>query len=213
MAPYPQQPHYSGARPARTPWIAIAVTAGIVVLAGISGFVATLSAPAAVNGGVVHTPVAPTLPTPPSPKPGVAWKRIEAVDIRASVEQAKATLPKLFPEAEIEQDKTYSLDLDHPILTSVRFSWSWGCSCLEDAVFYFKDYATRMRTLSTFQPCLERGLGPVAKSAPPFDYDWPEKAGVPRVHFGPQTVLLFIEPSTTEDGYRRAIRVIDGCRN
>jgi hypothetical protein len=32
---------------------------------------------------------------------------------------------------------------------------------LERAVFFFKDYPTRMKTAEAFIPCLERGLGPL----------------------------------------------------
>ena len=208
-APYAQ--HVPHVQAQRAPWFAIGAAAVAAVIAGVTGLIAVTSAGPAANAAAVRSPTAEVAPTPTA-QPGIAWKRMEAIDIRASVDKAKATLPKLFPEAQIQQDKDYALALDHPILTSARFSWTWGCACLEYAAFDVKDYNTRTRTLSTFQPCLERGLGPVTKSQPPFDYEWAEKAGVPRVHFGPSSVLLFIERTTTQDGYRKVLHVLDGCR-
>jgi hypothetical protein len=209
-APYPQ--YVPPPRASRAPWLALGVVIALAAIVGVSGLIAYVITRSTADEAAVRGPIAEAVPTAPA-QSGVAWKRLDAIDIRASVDQAKATLPKLFPEAQIDQDKVYALTLDHPILTSARFSWSWGCACLEDAVFDVKDYNTRTRTLSTFEPCLERGLGPVTQSAPPFDYEWAEKAGVPRVHFGPSAVLFFIERTTTEDGYRKALHVLDSCRN
>jgi hypothetical protein len=154
--------------------------------------------------------VAATAPQTPN---GVAWNRLESIDIHATVEQAKISLKRQFPEAKIEQDKEYRMDLDHPILGSVYYPWDWGCACLERVVFFFKDYPTRMKTQDAFIPCLARGLGPVAKSAPPFDYDWPAHGDVPHVHLGPQDLTLDLPRGTSEASYRSALRVLGGCRN
>ena len=209
-APYVQ--YVSQTQAQRAPWLAIGVVAVAAVIAGVSGLIAFTSAGPATNAGAVRNPTGQAAPTPTA-QPGIAWKRLDDIDIRASVDKAKTTLPKLFPEAQIQQDKDYTLALDHPILASARFSWTWGCACLESAAFDVKDYNTRTRTLSSFEPCLERGLGPVSKSAPPFDYEWAEKGGVPRVHFGPSSVLLFIERKTTQEGYRKVLHALDSCRN
>jgi hypothetical protein len=138
---------------------------------------------------------------------------LEAIDIHATVDQAKISVKRQFPEAKVEQDKDYRLDLDHPILSDVLYPWDWGCACLEHIVFYFKDYPTRMKTQEAFIPCLTRGLGQPTSSAPPFDYEWAAHGELPLVHLGPQDLSISIARSTSEAAYRNVLRVLDGCRN
>jgi hypothetical protein len=142
----------------------------------------------------------------------VAWNRLQAIDIHASVERTKATLPTAFPEATVEQDKTYGMDLDHPILTHARFSWEWGCSCLEMAAFDVKDFNTWTRVKDTFLPCVEHGLGPVSSSSPPFDYQWRARADIARVRLAPAGVYLYFERNTSDAAYHKVLSVLDNCR-
>src|SRR5450432_552362 len=188
-APTPLAPPPSPARPAGVTWvIPVIAVLGVAVAAGVGAFrsvTANVSAPAA------PVPQGAEGASPPKPT-GIVWSRLEAIDIHANVDQAKLAMKQQFPEAKVEQDKEYQLDLDHPILSSVTYRWEWGCSCLESAVFFYKDYPTRMKTQTAFIPCLTRGLGPIATSAPPFDYDWPAHDDVPHVHMGPQILSVDI---------------------
>jgi hypothetical protein len=186
--------------------LSVLATLSVVLAAGLAAFRGASSSSS-------ESPVAaPGVASPPKPS-GVAWNRLEGIDIHATVDQAKLALKQQFPEAHVDQDKDYGMDVDHPILSRALYSWSWGCTCLEGVVFFFKDYPTRMKTEQAFIPCLVRGLGPIAKSAPPFDYDWPAHGDVPRVHLGPQDLSVDIERGTSEESYRRVLRVLGGCRN
>ena len=145
----------------------------------------------------------------------MAWNRLEGIDIHATVDQAKVALKQQFPEAKVDQDKQYRLDLDHPILSDVLYNWEWGCSCLDRVVFFFKDYPTRMKTPEAFIPCLTRGLGPLTSSAPPFDYDWPAHGESSRTCTSARKDLTIdIARSTTlKLSYRKALRILGSCRN
>ncbi|HEX3850761.1 MAG TPA: hypothetical protein VHW01_07325 [Polyangiaceae bacterium] len=119
---------------------------------------------------------------------GVAWNRLEGIDI-ATVEQAKVALKQQFPEAKVDQEKDYRIDVDHPILSDVFYSWDWGCTCLERVVFFFKDYPTHE----------DRGCVHSLSRA--------------RARAGPQDLTIDIAPSTTEASYRKALRILGSCRN
>lgn len=208
-APVALAPPPAPARSAGAAWVVpVIALLGVAVAVGIAAFrsvTASMSAPAA--------PAAQGAEGASQKPSGIAWRRLEAIEIHATVDQAKVAMKQQFPEAKVVQDKEYRLDLDHPILSSVDYSWEWGCSCLEGAVFFYKDYPTRMKTDKAFIPCLTRGLGPIAASAPPFDYDWPAHGDVPHVHMGPQILSVDIAPGTSEASYRTVLRVLDGCRN
>jgi hypothetical protein len=183
-------------------------TLSVALAAGLAAF----RSASATSSSSVSLAAAPRVVAPPEPS-RVAWNRLEGIAIHANVDQAKLALKQQFPEADVEQDKTYRLELDHPILSRALYSWDWGCACLEGVMFSFKDYPTRMKTEQAFIPCLVRGLGPIATSAPPFDYDWPAHGDTPRVHLGPQDLSIDIARGTSEESYRRVLRVLGGCRN
>lgn len=197
--------------------VSIVMLLGIALAAGVTTFralTASMSPPlVAAPVPAAAAPRAVGATAAPQPPVGIPWSRLEAIDIHATTDQAKVALRQQFPEAKVEQDKDYRLDLDHPILSDVFYSWNWGCTCLERVVFFFKDYPTRMKTQEAFIPCLVRGLGPLTTSAPPFDYDWAANGDMPRVHLGPQTLTISIEHSTSEATYRKVLRVLGGCRN
>jgi len=191
--------------------IAIPVLLTVAVGSAIATFRAASASAPYIPQAATPQATAP-LAAGPSPSPsGIAWNRLAAIDIHATTEQAKA-LKTQFPEAEVEQDKDYRLNLAHPILNQVFYSWDWGCACLDHVVFFFKDYTTRTNTLPTFIPCLTRELGPAATSAPPFDYDWPSHREFPHLHVGPQTVTLSIERETSAASYGNALTALDRCR-
>ena len=185
---------------------------GVVIISALSaGFALLGSLPNTPAGGAAMPHFAAPVTAAPVP-PSVAWKRLEAIDIHANVERTKASFPAAFPEAKVEQEKAYSLDVDHPILTSVEYRWEWGCSCLELTRFDIKDYNTWMKVKETFVPCLERGFGPEISSNPPFDYEWPARTNMARVSLSPSMVAIYFERNTTDAAYRNVLRVLDACR-
>jgi len=187
----------------------------LALAAGVTTFRTVMSSmsPAPVPRATPAVAAQATEAALPQGPPRVAWNRLEGIDIHATVDQAKVALKQQFPEAKVDQDKEYRIDLDHPILSDVFYSWDWGCTCLERAVFFFKDYPTRMKTPEAFIPCLERGLGAISTSAPPFDYDWPAHGDLPHVHLGPQDLTIDLARGTSEVSYRKALRILGGCRN
>jgi hypothetical protein len=199
--------------------VAILGMLSVAVAVGVASYRSVLSSmspdptPQATPAVAAAPGVAVAAVTSPQKAAAVAFNRLESIDIRATVEQAKISVKQQFPEARVDEDKEYRMDLDHPILSSVYYPWDWGCTCLDRVVFFFKDYPTRMKTPEAFIPCLVRGLGPIAKSAPPFDYDWPAHGDLPHVHLGPQDLTLDLAHGTSEASYRNALRVLGGCRN
>ncbi|MEO8903173.1 MAG: zinc ribbon domain-containing protein [Polyangiaceae bacterium] len=191
--------------------LSVTLTVAVATFRRVQSSLSPDPTPHAVAAGVV-APGAVAAAAAQTPA-GVAWNRLESIDIHATVEQAQISMKQQFPEAKVEQDKEYRLDLDHPILNSAYYPWDWGCTCLDHVVFFFKDYPTRMKTGEAFIPCLVRGLGPIAKSAPPFDYDWPAHGDIPHVHLGPQLLMLDLPHGTSEASYRNALRVLGACRN
>ena len=193
--------------------ISVLMLLGVALAAGVAtfrGMMASMSPPPAAPAAAPRAVGETASPQKPV---GIAWSRLEAIDIHATTDQAKVVVRQQFPEANVEQDKDYRLNLDHPILSDVFYSWDWGCACLERVVFFFKDYPTRMKTQEAFIPCLVRGLGPLTTSAPPFDYEWAAHGDTPRVHLGPQTLTITLERTTSEASYRNVLRVLGGCRN
>ncbi|MEO7035104.1 MAG: zinc ribbon domain-containing protein [Polyangiaceae bacterium] len=190
--------------------LSVALAVGVATFRSVQSSMSadpTPHATLAVAGAAAPGAAAPQTPA------GAAWNRLEAIDIHATVEQAKISMKQQFPDAKVDQDKEYRMDLDHPILSSAYYPWDWGCTCLERVIFFFKDYPTRMKTPEAFIPCLVRGLGPIASSAPPFDYDWPAHGDVPHVHLGPQLLMVYLPHGTSEASYRNVLRVLGGCRN
>jgi hypothetical protein len=122
-------------------------------------------------------------------------------------------MPRDFPEATTDAHrKDYTLRIAHPVLSSARISWEWGCDCLEGTVFSYEDYATWQRAQARFTSCLLGKLGPPTSYNPPFDYDWPAREGRPSLHVGPQSLSLAYDRQTTAHGYQLALDVLDACR-
>jgi hypothetical protein len=210
LAPQPR------AQRTHTAWVAaVLVTFGVALVAGLAAFrsATSIMTPPVAPRTVPTAPPGAGVTTSPAQPTGIAWARLESIDIHASADQAKVTIKQQFPEAKVDQDKDYRLEVDHPVLSAVVYSWSWSCACLDSVVFYFKDYPTRMKTQEAFIPCLVRGLGPLTTSAPPFDYEWAAHGDTPRVHMGPQIVSIDIERGTSQASYRNVLRVLGGCRN
>ncbi len=189
--------------------LSLALAAGVVTFRTMMSSMSSAPVPEASPAAAEQAAQAALPPTPPR----VAWNRLAGIDIHATADQAKVSLKQQFPEAKVEQDKDYRIDLDHPILSDAFYSWDWGCTCLERAVFFFKDYPTRMKTPEAFIPCLERGLGAVTTSAPPFDYDWPAHGDLPHVHLGPQILTIDLARGTSEVSYRKVLGILGSCRN
>ena len=192
--------------------LSLALAAGVVTFRTVMSSMSAVAVPEGSPAGAEQAAQVAQVALPPTP-PRVAWNRLEGIDIHATVDQAKVALKQQFPEAKVDQDKEYRIDLDHPILSDVLYSWDWGCTCLERAVFYFKDYPTRMKTTEAFIPCLERGLGAITTSAPPFDYDWPAHGDLPHVHLGPQILMIDLPRGTSEVSYRKVLGILGSCRN
>lgn len=210
-APPPPPAGRSASRVPVAGLVAGLVTVGFALVAGLTALgPATPAARGAVRPAAPSPVVASTAPQKPK---GVAWERLAQIDIHATTDAAKLAMKQQFPEATVQQDKEYRFDLEHPILSDVFYDWDWGCACLQRAVFFFKDYPTRMKTQDAFIPCLVRGLGAMATSAPPFDYEWAAHADVPRVHLGPQTLSIDVTRSTSQASYQRVLGVLGGCRN
>jgi len=191
----------------------LALAAGVVTFRSMMSSMSAAPVPQGAPAGAEQAAQAAVQAALPPTPPRVAWNRLEGIDIHATADQAKVSLKQQFPEAKVEQDKDYRIALDHPILSDVFYSWDWGCTCLERALFFFKDYPTRMKTPEAFIPCLERGFGAISTSAPPFDYDWPAHGDLPHVHLGPQDLTIDLARGTSEVSYRKALGILGGCRN
>jgi hypothetical protein len=198
----------------RATWVPIAIVGAVVVLsAGLGLMNQTLWATrvksaaqvtaASVGQGAIEKKAAQ-----------VPLSRIALLDISMSVSQAQTQMPSAFPEALPDMHrKEYSLDVDDPMIGRARFSWEWGCDCLEAINLYLKDYPTELVAPKVLIPCLEQKLGAVdAASSPPYHYYWTKLDS--RIDLRYDTGTFSLGPKkgkSTQQGLRHLIETLSAC--